>query len=309
MAKLRSNHSKSSSGSGNIVKVGLFSAIIGALFMVFNQFTGGSSDATSEGDTVELEIENEPIDTPESVEGDYLPEGTSGQIIRRRYYTLSYSEEHEQAEWVAYVLYKKRLQPPFVERYDEFMEDSKCDKNSASLDDYRNSGYDRGHLVPAADMAFNERAMRETFYLSNISPQGRNFNGGIWRELEELTRSWAKRNTQLYVVSGPVLALEPKGSIGYNEVSVPAAYFKVLLDLKEPQLKSIGFVIPNEVSFEPLYKFAVSVDYVEEVTGIDFFPNLLSKELEEEIEASFNSDLWPFSKTKFDKRVEQWNKR
>lgn len=308
MAKLRSNHSKASSGSGNIVKVGLFSAIIGGLFFIFNQFTGGESTETSDEEYVEVET-NDPVETPDAVEGDFLPRGTRGQIINHRYYTLSYSEEHEQAEWVAYVLYKKRLNSDWVERYDDFLTDPKCDKGSATKSDYRGSGYDRGHLVPAADMAFNERAMRETFYLSNISPQARNFNGGIWRELEELTRSWAKRNQQLYVVSGPILALDPKGTIGDNEVSVPRAYFKVLLDLTEPQLKGIGFVIPNEVSFEPLYKFAVNIDYVEEVTGIDFFPNLMSKEVEEKVESHFNTDIWPFSKTKHEERVEKWNKR
>ena len=152
-----------------------------------------------------------------------------------------------------------------------------------------------------------EQAIDETFLMSNISPQAGNFNKGIWRELEELARSWAKANGELYVVTGPVLALKPKGTIGDNEVSVPAAYFKVLLDAEEPQVKGIGFLIPNEVRFEPLYKFAVSIDRVEEVTGLDFFGKLLPAKVEEEVEGNLNLDLWEFSKSKFQERIEKWN--
>ena len=309
MAKLRSNHSKSDNGSGNVVKVGLFAAIIGGLFMIFNRFSGGSEPVEDDSTVIEENYnEYETEDKNSKVRGeDYLPGSTTGQVVGHRYYTLSYSEEHEQAEWVAYILYKNRLEKDWVERSELFVQDPYVDTKSAKSSDYRNSGYHRGHLVPAADMAFDEKAMEETFFMSNISPQAANFNKGIWRELEELTRSWAKKNKKLYVVTGPVLAFPPKGTIGDNEVTVPQAFYKVLLDLTDPQEKGIAFVIPNEVSFEPLYKFAVSIDYVEEATGIDFFPELMSKELEEELEASFNSDLWEFSKTKHNQRVEEWN--
>lgn len=304
MAKFRKNHERSGSGaSGNIVKVGIFSAVIGGLFFVFNQFMGGSSseDSTNKPDPIE-EINYQPSEA-------YLPTSTAGQIVHHRYYSLSYSEEDEQAEWVAYTLTKDNLNKPWVDRKDVFLPDGKVKTNSSTPDDYRGSGYDRGHLVPAADMAFSEEAMRETFYMSNISPQSRNFNGGIWRELEELTRSWAKKMDKLYVVTGPILSYEPKGYIGNNEVAVPAAYFKVLLDLEEPGQKGIGFVIPNEVSYDPLYKFAVSVDRVEEISGLDFYPDLLDDEAEAAIEANFNIDLWPFSKKKYEDRIDKWNKR
>ena len=305
MAKFRTNHERSGSGaSGNIVKVGIFSAVIGGLFFVFNQFMGGSSaddGASNQPDPIE-ETNYEPSEA-------YLPTSTTGQVVHHKYYSLSYSEEDEQAEWVAYTLTKVNLNKPWVERKDVFIPDSKVKSQSSTPNDFRGSGYDRGHLVPAADMAFSEEAMRETFFMSNISPQSRNFNGGIWRELEELTRSWAKKMDKLYVVTGPILSYEPKGYIGDNEVAVPAAYFKVLLDLESPKQKGIGFVIPNEVSFDPLYKFAVSVDRVEEISGLDFYPDLLADEAEDAIESDFNIDLWPFSKKKFEDRIEKWNKR
>jgi len=295
MAKFRTNHGGGRrNNSGTIIRVGIFGAIIGGLFFIFNQFTGNS-----------LPSEEYPQENVTY----YLPTSKSGNIIQNRYYALAYSEEHEQAEWVAYKLTKKELEQPWLARMDDFRSDPQISTGSASNEDYKHSGYDRGHLVPVADRAFNEEAMSETFLMSNISPQSRNFNGGIWRELEELTRNWAKQAGSLYVITGPILSLPPKGYIGDNEVAVPAAYFKVLLDLEEPQLKGIGFVLPNEVSYDPLFDYAVSIDDVEELTGIDFFGELIPQEVENEIEANANIDLWPFSKAKFEKRTNTWNKQ
>jgi endonuclease G len=145
--------------------------------------------------------------------------------------------------------------------------------------------------------------------MSNISPQSRNFNQGIWRELEELTRDWAKKYKRLYIVSGPVLSVEPKGYIGKeNEVAVPTAYYKVILDLDEPEQKAIAFILDNEVNYDPLYKFATTIDEVEDLTGINFFADFMPSELEQELEGNVNIDLWPFSKKKFEERVDNWNK-
>lgn len=300
MAKLRSNHSsgKGSNSGGMITKVGIFSGLLAALYFVFNLLSGNPVTLTEEGDS---------DDSYQPKIEYYLPT-SSGQVIHQKYYTLSYSEEHEQAEWVAYKLTRDELKMEWVKRRDEFKSDPRVRTGSAELDDYYRSGYDRGHLVPAADRMFSDEAMLETFYLSNISPQSRNFNQGIWRELEELTRNWAKKYKELYVVTGPVLSVSPKGTIGDNEVSVPQAYFKVLLDISEPEVKSIAFVIPNQVSYDPLFEFAVSIDEVETLTGIDFFAELLDESLEKELESSFNIDLWEFSKKKYELRVNKWNK-
>jgi endonuclease G len=294
MSKFKTNHSRQGGGAsaGMIVRVGLFGAIVGGLFFLFNLFMGHTDEGFVRG------------------EGEYyLPTSTTGAVVRHQHFTLSYSEAHEQAEWVAYRLTREELNEPWVNRTNNFMPDPKVPTGSAMPDDYRHSGYDRGHLLPAADRAFSEAAMSETFYMSNISPQASNFNKGIWRELEELVRSWAKRDKELYVVTGPVLTQPIKGKIGENQVSVPAAYYKVLLDLEEPIVKGIGFIIPNEVSFEPLHTFAVSIDEVEELTGIDFFSELMPKALEAEVEGSFNLDLWEFSVQKHRQRIEKWNQQ
>ncbi len=236
----------------------------------------------------------------------YLPTTKNGKIVLHNYYALSYDEKHEQAEWIAYELTKSSLRKKNVKRTNNFRPDPKVRTKSATDNDYRGSGYDRGHMAPAGDMAFNEEAMSETFYMSNISPQVRAFNQGIWRELEELIRDWAFRYKHLYVVTGPIFG-NSKEHVGYNKVTIPVAYFKVLLDLADPDQKAIGFIIPNEVSYERLDKFATSVDEIEAQTGFDFFPELLEDKLEAELESQFDMKQWPTDEKKFKVRKDKWN--
>ena len=301
MAKLRRNHADQAKASGGMIaKVGIFGAIAGGLYFLFSFFSGG-----------EMPTIGEESDEPSAYVGEehFLPSEIRGsEVYHYKDYTLSYNDDFEQADWVAYVLTYDNLIKPWTEREDNFRADPAIRKGSATPDDYRGSGYDRGHMVPAADMAYDRVAMDETFLMSNISPQSRNFNQGIWRELEELTRDWAKKFKRLYIVSGPVLSKEPKGYIGKdNEVAIPAAYYKVILDLDDPEQKGIAFVLDNEVNYEPLYKFAVSIDEVEALTGINFYEDFMPAELEAELEGNFNIDLWPFNKRKYDLRVEKWN--
>lgn len=239
----------------------------------------------------------------------FLPKGKSKDIIRHKYFALGYSEKHEVPEWVAYELTRAQLNKGRVKREDNFRPDPKVGTKSATTSDYRRSGYDRGHLVPAADRAFSREAMDETFYMSNIAPQERKFNGGIWRELEELTRDWARKYRKVYVVTGPVLTKRAKARIGSNYVAVPNSFYKVILDLSEPELKAIGYILPNKRSDEPLQEYATSVDEVEELTGIDFFPEMMDDELEEELESTFNNDLWRYDRQKYMMRIEKWNNR
>lgn len=280
-----------------IFRVGLFATIFFGMFFVLNLFFGKGRAP-----------QNSQRNSWEGSDAFSLPVSGNEQLVHHKYFTLAYNETHEQAEWVAYSLTREQLTQPWVKRPDWYQEDSMVRTGSATWEDYRGSGFDRGHLVPAADRAFSAEAIRETFLMSNISPQSRHFNAGIWRELEELTRNWAKRNKKLYIVCGPVLSLPEKGVIGKTGVTVPAAFFKVILDLSEPELKGIAFVLPNEVSYRPLKDYAVSIDRTEELTGIDFFPQLMTSELEEELERSFDTDLWPFSQEKYEKRVNHWNK-
>lgn len=239
----------------------------------------------------------------------YAPTSTTGLTVTHRYFALSYNEAWEVAEWVCWELERQRLLKKRIQRTNDYRPDPKVPTGSATPEDYRRSGWDRGHLMPAADMSFDPVAMSETFLMSNIAPQARHFNAGIWRELEEQVRDWAKRFRHLYLVTGPVTTLPPLERIGPNAVAVPRAYYKVVLDLSEPELKAIAFVIPNEVSELPLAHYAVTVDSVERLTGIDFFAELMDEPLEDSLEAKLDLDRWPFDELRFLRRVEVWNKR
>ncbi len=215
----------------------------------------------------------------------------SDQIVSHTTYTLSYSEKHEQAFWVAYKLTAGHLTGT-VSRTDNFRSDSKVKTGSASLADYKGSGYDRGHLAPAADFKWSPVVMSESFYMSNMSPQHPSFNRGIWKKLEGTVRNWAADNEEIYVVTGPVLT-GTYPAIGPNHVSIPEYYYKVILDYKEPELKGIGFIMPNMKSGRSLQSYAVTIDEVERVTGIDFF-HALDDAIEEQIESTLKVSQWSF---------------
>ena len=156
------------------------------------------------------------------------------------------------------------------------------------------SGYDRGHMAPAADFKWSAEAMSDTFYLSNMCPQEPSFNRGIWADLEAVVRTMAYDNGEVHVVTGPVLTDGPYETIGKNEVAIPKQFYKVVLDYTDPDIKAIGFVLSNEGSDKALQSYAMSVDEVEEITGIDFYPSLPDDQ-EEAIESKVNTADWNFT--------------
>jgi len=222
----------------------------------------------------------------------FLPTSTTGQIIHHKSYSLSYSEPHEQAEWVAYDLKKSHLSSSQFKR-PYFEIDKAVKTGAASWRNYKNSGYDRGHLCPAGDRKFSQGAHDETFLTSNISPQNHDFNSGIWNTLEQKVRYWANKYDGVYVVTGGVL----KGNletIGEEKVAVPKQFYKIILDDNNGHIKMIGFLITNANSSQPLYKFVVPVDAIEGLTGIDFFPEL-EDSIENILEASSDYKNWSFN--------------
>jgi len=205
-------------------------------------------------------------------------------------FSLKYSEEHEQAEWVAYQLTAEEVQGA-ADRTDNFRPDENISTRSAGLEDYKGSGYDRGHLAPAADMKWSEQAMEESFLMSNMSPQHPQFNREIWKKLEHRVREWAEENGEVYVVTGPVLTDGPYPAIGPNDVSVPRRFYKIILDYREPGIKAIAFLLPNRRCDQPLSVYALTIDQVESITGIDFYPALPDVE-EDALESTIDLRLW-----------------
>lgn len=235
-----------------------------------------------------------PSTTSGAIIGLELPASRPGDIVvEHTGYTLCYNEEHEQPDWVAYELTREEVYGA-EDRADNFRADPSVKTGSATLEDYRGSGYDRGHLIPAADLKWSAEAMGDSFYLSNMSPQDPQFNRGIWGTLEGVVRNFAATEGSVYVVTGPVLTDGPYETIGANKVSVPKRFYKVVLDYTEPEIKAIGFLLPNEGSKKSVQSFACSVDEVEEVTGLDFFP-LLPDDIEGRLESTYDVRQWDFS--------------
>lgn len=213
---------------------------------------------------------------------------SAGEIIKHTYYILAYSEANEQAYWVYYELTPELINGT-QSRTDDFRADPLVSTGSASLSDYSGSGYDRGHLCPAADMTLNKTSMSETFYLSNMSPQVAGFNRGIWSTLEDQVRKWTLEYSKLYVVTGPIFK-DNIAVIGTNQVTVPGYYYKVLFDGNN---RMIGLILPNASSSKSLDQFVVKVDDIEQQTGIDFFSGLDDK-LENQLESSVITTGWDF---------------
>ena len=221
--------------------------------------------------------------------GQFEPTHT-GQLVRHSYFSLSYNEEHEQAEWVCYNLNSEMINGKY-ERKDNFKADNKITTGSAKKSDYYNYDYDRGHLAPAADMKISKKAMSESFLFSNISPQHKSFNRGGWLKLEKQVRKWVLSEGEMYVVTGPVLT-DPIQSIGSNNVTVPRDFYKIIYS--KSKNKMIGFIMPNQKINNPLKYYVKSVDFIEDITGIDFFYQL-EDENEEALESETNINNWNFT--------------
>ncbi len=222
---------------------------------------------------------------------DYLPTSTTNQVIKHEFYTLSYSEEFEQAEWVAYKLDVKMISRNHFER-PFFIEDKLVKTQSADWRNYKKSGYDKGHLCPAGDMKFSKKAFDDTFFTSNISPQIHDFNDGVWNRLENKTRYWAQKYQSIYIITGGILKNGLR-RIGRENVAVPEAFYKILLRNDNGNYKIIAFLVPSEESEKPLYDFVITTDELEKMTGVNFYPNLPDN-IENQLEKNAEYKDWSF---------------
>ncbi len=226
------------------------------------------------------------ISDDESIEGLEIPvmqSSVGGQVLKRTGYTLSYNADYKTPQWVAWALTDQETSGD-EGRTNKFVPDPDVLGAKAYTADYSNSGYDRGHMAPAADMKWSRQAMEESFYLSNICPQNPNLNRGDWQKLEEQSRWWAQKYGVVYITCGPIYDNKQPKRIGANKVAVPDAFYKVILinDKQNPQ--AIGFIFPNQAGHKALESYVVTVDSVEKRTRIDFFP-ALPDDIENRIEA------------------------
>lgn len=215
------------------------------------------------------------------------------QVIVHAGHSLVFSTEHEQPKWTAHIV-THDIVTGNLARVDTFLPDPQV-PNTDLFSLYWNSGYDRGHQVPSADMRWSQRAMTETYEYSNICPQRPEMNRGAWADLEDWGRRYVHYSGErAFVLTGPVLekglpTLPVPG--GSHHVSIPRLFWKVIADLDGPDMKAIAFVMPNAGSDMPTVSFAVSVDSVETLTGIDFF-TVLDDATEARIESMSDVKPW-----------------
>ncbi|CAA6820528.1 MAG: DNA/RNA endonuclease [uncultured Aureispira sp.] len=287
-----------------------FTAILGAgtiafftpLFGVLDDATGGLlTDIWSTVATIEDEVtnidDNKDIPTPNI--NDFQEDKTIGlpafqvgdqMVVTHKSYVLRYNEVHEQAEWVAHTLLARHLKGDNPRR-DNFKTDPDVATKTAKPTDYARSGYDRGHLAPAADFKYSAEAISESFYMSNMSPQLPAFNRGMWKGLENKVREWATAKKQLYIVSGPVLKKYLRKIGTENKISVPKQFYKIVVHLDPNHPHAIAFLMPNKLCEGFYDDYRVSIDEIEALTQIDFFSKL-PDDLENYLEQSNTSDRW-----------------
>lgn len=217
----------------------------------------------------------------------FQPLPVKGVKVTHEYYTLSYVEECEQAEWVYYKLDSVLILGD-VERTNSFRPDPLVETGSAQHEDYRGSGYDRGHLAPAADMRASTTSMKESFYYSNMSPQLPSFNRGEWKKLESQIRDWALISGELFVVTGPI-CMDTLHSIGANKVAIPTHFYKTAYSKKHA--KMIGFLLPHHDSVGSFWNYAIPVDSIERLTGLDFYGQM-EDSLEQKLESWAPLESW-----------------
>lgn len=216
------------------------------------------------------------------------------QIVVHEGYTVSFNSTYKQANWVAYELTGSESISKKHKRKDKFLIDKKIKGGTAENGDYTRTGFDRGHLAPAADMGWSRKAMDESFFMSNISPQSPQLNRGIWKELEELVREWAVTDSAILIATGPILNPKLK-RFGKNRVAIPNAFYKVIVSPYGKEPKGIGFIFENRgYKGDELSKFVISIDAVEKRAQIDFFASL-PDDLEQMVESESNSERWKFN--------------
>jgi endonuclease G len=258
--------------------------------MIIGMFANAQETATTEH-AVTIKRDKAKVNNSQQVSQDLeVPAYSDHDIILKRLaYITSYDKTNKIPKWVAWHLTSDHTSGD-QRRLSNFIVDDEVPFPRAELVDYKGSGYDRGHMCPAGDNKWGFEPMKESFYLTNICPQDNNLNCGDWNELEIACRDWANKYGDIYIVAGPILYKGKHKTIGPNKVTVPEAFFKVVLCMNGTP-KAIGFIYKNQPCNNPQSSYVNSIDQVERITGFDFFPNL-PDEIEEIVESKANLSEW-----------------
>ena len=262
--------------------------IIGALYFGQGRERQGWINQTLQETVGKISARNSNEKEPETGLQLEIPIPESGKedkiILKRTGFTLAYDNFHKTPRWVAWELTRRETEGA-ASREDKFEPDPDLPEPRVTHRDYTGSGYDRGHMAPAADMKWSTQAMKESFYMSNVCPQNRKLNRDDWGDLEEACRQWARRYGSVYIACGPIYGSGRPPRIGEHGVAVPDGFFKVVLINKPQNPVAMGFLFKNEAHHQPLHNYQVTVDEVEHITALDFFAGLPDR-IENRIEAA-----------------------
>lgn len=277
---------------------------------------GGAKDKTKRpaGKKEKVNAEKSGKKVARKLEMPAALKGVPETVIGHTGFTVSFNREHNNPNWVAWELTADETEGAETRELDFYPDPLIAEPHRVTTDDYKGSGYDRGHQCPAADMKWSREAMHDCFYMSNICPQEHALNSGGWQVLEGACRRWAKQEGHIYIICGPVYgrfggasavrgiaetgkkpevsaSRKPK-KIGKDHiVTVPDGFFKCVLSVKSGEEKAIAFYYTNSKSSQTMSSAAVSVDDIELLTGMDFFVNL-DKKTEKRVEATYNLSDW-----------------
>lgn len=256
---------------------------VAALLLVFGAVVALAQCGTSG------EIERVAMPSQAALQRVVIPTGTPEVLKDYTGFTVSFNPEHHQPNYVVWELTAQKAEGTLA-RNSKFRPDPSV-AGCATLDDYRNSGYSRGHMAPAGDMKWSSEAMLDSHFLTNMCPQTVQLNGGRWATLESKCREWALRDSAIVIITGPILSDKLTRTIGESRVTVPDRFFKVILSPYVSPPRAIGFIMPNDPPFDGLEAMAVSVDDIEQLTGFDFF-SALPDDIENKIESEAKYRDW-----------------
>ncbi len=278
--------SHSSQRLGCIIAVIVLIPICYGLYLYYQQYSVQHSSSQNQTET----SVSRPIPSGKDLEIPVSLIPRQEQIIHHKGYTVSYNKELKIPNWVSYELTRQETKGK-EKRSDNFIADPLVKGAIATNADYARSGYDKGHMAPAADMKWSPEVMKESFYFSNMCPQHPQLNRRGWKNLEEKIRDWAIADSAIIIICGPIINQSSR-TIGKNKVAVPERFFKVVLSPFVKPVRGIGFLFNNRQAVEPLSTYAVTIDSIEKLTNMDFF-SPLPDEIENEVEANADYYQWP----------------
>lgn len=281
--RLFKKKSRSNYKLGYIIVLIVLIPIIYGVYLYYQQTDSPQNNESQTNESLHFFFDND-LQTPISL----IPR--QEQIIHHTGYIVSYNKDLKLPNWVSYELTREETKGK-EKRSNRFITDPLVKGLIATNADYARSGYDKGHMAPAADMKWSPQAMEASFYFSNICPQHPQLNRRGWKKLEEKIRDWAIADSAIIIICGPIITKQPK-TIGKNKVAVPQQFFKVVLSPFAKPMRAIGFLFNNRQAVEPLSTYAVTIDSIERLTNMDFFAPL-PDEIENKIEAEANYFQWP----------------